>query len=75
MRRMKGVFKVEENGGLIEINIGEIFVAPNIQNKDADLEFCTDESILGNDPFWLEVPTITPLTKESTQNIPPQSYF
>ena len=28
----EGVFEVEENGGLIERNIGEIYVAPNIQN-------------------------------------------
>ena len=65
---------MEENGGFIERNIGEVFVAANIQNQDADLKFCTDQSILSNDPpLTTEMPTSTPLTEELTQNVPHQS--
>ena len=65
---------MEENGGFIERNIGEVFVAANIQNQDADLELCTYQSILSNDPpLTTKMPTSTPLTEESTHNVPRQS--
>ena len=43
-------------------------------SRNENLEVCTDQNDLSNDPLMsLELPTPTPLTEESTDNISPQS--
>ena len=57
------IFELEENEGLNEMR-------PDCDN----LEFYIDRNDLRNDPsISLELPTTTPLTEESTENVSPQS--
>ena len=64
---LKGESNNEENEDIFELEE----MRPS---RDDNLEGCTYQNDLSNDPpMSLELPTPTPLTEESTENVSPQS--